>query len=376
MSEKIRAITMPKWGLAMTEGLVAAWHIEEGAEVQSGQEALDIETEKIANSFESPVSGVIRRRLVAEGETVPVGALLAVVADPSVEDAELDGFVQKFNEEFEVTAAAEAAAPPPEPVRVDIGGRELRYLVLGDAAGAPLLFLHGFGGDLNNWLFNQPVLAESHTAYALDLPGHGGSEKALAGADIGAMTDAVVAFMDAMNLESAHLVGHSMGGAVAASLALEHGARAASLTLVCPAGLGAEINMDYIDGFIGAAKRKELKPVLEKLFADPSLVSRDMMNDVLKFKRLDGAQAALAAIAGAAFEGGRQAFVLRDTLGGIGVPAQVIWGREDQILPVAHGEGLPSSINVHILDGAGHMAHMEQANEVNRLIQELVRSAV
>ena len=86
---------MPKWGLAMQEGMLAAWHVEEGQEVAKGQEIADIETSKIANAFESPVGGRLRRRLVGAGETVPVGALLAVVADPSVPDAELDAFVDR-----------------------------------------------------------------------------------------------------------------------------------------------------------------------------------------------------------------------------------------------------------------------------------------
>ena len=76
----IKPITMPKWGLAMEEGVLARWAVEEGAEIALGQEIMDIETTKIANVFESPVAGVLRKKVVGEGETVPVGALLGVVA--------------------------------------------------------------------------------------------------------------------------------------------------------------------------------------------------------------------------------------------------------------------------------------------------------
>ena len=65
-----------------------------------GQEIADIETSKIANAFESPVAGPLRRRLVGEGETVPVGALLAVVADTSVADAAIEAFVTDFQASF------------------------------------------------------------------------------------------------------------------------------------------------------------------------------------------------------------------------------------------------------------------------------------
>ncbi|MDE0112004.1 MAG: acetoin dehydrogenase dihydrolipoyllysine-residue acetyltransferase subunit, partial [Albidovulum sp.] len=70
MSE-IRPIVMPKWGLAMAEGKVLEWQAGVGDVVSEGQEILDIETSKIVNSHESPVSGTIRRIVVEEGGTVP-----------------------------------------------------------------------------------------------------------------------------------------------------------------------------------------------------------------------------------------------------------------------------------------------------------------
>src|SRR5262249_14964029 len=110
------------------------------------------------------------------------------------------------------------------------------------------------------------------------------------------------------------------------------------------------------------------KPQLEKLFADPSLVSRDMIEQVLKYKRLDGVEAALRAIAAAVFPGGKQGLVLRDRLGEINVPVQVIFGTGDQIVPPSHASGLPKTVRVHMLEKAGHMPHMEVAGDVNRLI--------
>ena len=191
--------------------------------------------------------------------------------------------------------AAEAGAAAPEPETIEAGGRRFRYLTLGEGEGPPIVFIHGFGGDLNNWLFNQEALAESHATYALDLPGHGGSSKDLGAGHVhvGALATAVLDFLDAKEIDKAHLVGHSLGGAIALDLALNHAERVASVTLICSAGLGPDINMDYIDGFMQAKRRKQLQPVLEMLVADPALVSREMIEDVLKFKRLDGVEAAL-----------------------------------------------------------------------------------
>jgi pyruvate dehydrogenase E2 component (dihydrolipoamide acetyltransferase) len=369
MSDQIKPIIMPKWGLAMQEGMVAKWLVEAGAEIKAGDEILDIETSKIANVFESPVAGPLRRQIVGEGETVPVGALLGVVAESSVPDAELDGFIAKFQEEF-ATHAAEAAEAAPEPQTIEAGGRRIRYLELGEGSGAPVIFIHGFGGDLNNWQFNQEALAADHRTLALDLPGHGGSTKDLGAGHVhvGTLANAVLDFMDAMGIGKAHLVGHSLGGAVALDLALNHAQRVASATLICTSGLGPDINMAYIDGFMQAKRRKQLEPVLEMLVADPEMVSREMIEDVLKFKRLDGVDAALNRIIDGTFAGGRQALELTGRLGELTVPVQVIWGRQDQIIPVGHAEGLPAKIPVHVLDHAGHMVHMEKAAEVNQLI--------
>jgi pyruvate dehydrogenase E2 component (dihydrolipoamide acetyltransferase) len=374
MSDAIRPIVMPKWGLAMQEGMVAKWLVEEGAEIKTGDEILDIETSKIANVYESPVGGPLRRRIVGEGETVPVGALLGVVAETSVADTELDDFVERFQEEF-AAHAAEAGVAAPQPETVEAGGRRIRYLALGEGDGVPILLIHGFGGDLNNWQFNQEALAGGRVTYAIDLPGHGGSTKDLGGGQVhvGALASAVVEFMDAKGIEKTHLVGHSLGGAIALDLALNHADRVASATAICSAGLGPDINMDYIDGFIQAKRRKQLEPVLQMLVADPEMVSREMIEDVLKFKRLDGVDVALNRIIEGCFAGGRQALDLTARLAELTVPTQIIWGRKDRIIPAAHAEGLPATIPVHLLD-AGHMVHLERSAEVNERISRHIQS--
>jgi pyruvate dehydrogenase E2 component (dihydrolipoamide acetyltransferase) len=354
----------------MTEGRLVAWLAEEGAELEIGTEVAEVETEKINGAVESPAAGVLRRRVAAEGDVIPVGGPLGVIADASVADADVDAFVADFQASFVPADAEEEAGPAPETVTV--GDVTLRFLRTGEG-GEPVVLLHGFGGDLNNWLFNVEALSGDRAVYSLDLPGHGGSTKRA-----GALADLVGAlrgFLDSQDISRAHLVGHSMGGLVAASLALEDPDRAASLTLVDSAGLGDEIDREYVEGFVAASGRRDLKPVLQRLFADARLVTRQMVDDVLKYKRLDGVDAALRALAGELFPEGRQQHVVADALASYDGPVLVIWGDRDQVIPVAHAGAAPSGAETKVLAGAGHSPHMESAGEFNRAMEAFLAGA-
>ena len=342
----IAKLGMPKWGLSMTEGRLLFWLKEVGDVVSAGDELCEVETEKITGAVEATASGVLRRHVHPAGDVVPVGGLIGVIADASESDADIDSFVA----EFEANFVPEAEEDEGEQTAM-AGG--IRYLKQGDA-GEPVVLIHGFGGDLNNWLFALPALAEEHTVYALDLPGHGGSSK-----DVGdgtGLADAVIAFLDAVGLDRPHLVGHSLGGLVAAQVA-ERG-RAASLTLVAPAGFGQPVNQEFLEGFISAESRRELKPVLQLLFADESLVTRSLVDDVLKYKRIDGVTEALTTLRGAAFADAPE----------VDVPVLTIWGAEDRIIP--------PGADAELIGGAGHSPHMEAAGEVNRLIDRFLTAAV
>jgi pyruvate dehydrogenase E2 component (dihydrolipoamide acetyltransferase) len=369
MSTEIQKLGMPKWGLSMTEGRVIAWLVDEGAEVAVGDEVAEVETEKINGAVESPVAGVLRRRVAAEDDVVAVGGLLGVIADPGIPDADIDAFIEEFQSSFVPGESEEDAGPQPDTVTVGAG--TLRFLRHGEG-GEPLVLLHGFGGDLNNWLFNTEALAADRVVYALDLPGHGGSVKAVGDGDLSVLVDAVRAFLDSQGIERAHLAGHSMGGLVAAQLALADPDRVLSLALIAPAGLGEEIDREYVEGFVSATGRRDLKPVLQRLFADPGLVNRTMVDDVLKYKRLDGVQEALRTLADRLFPDGRQARTLASDLEAADVPVLVIWGERDAIVPAAHAEAAPGRAETRVLPDVGHSPHMEAAGDVNRLLEGFV----
>ena len=369
MASEIYGLVIPKYGMVMQEGLISTWHVEAGAQINKGDELVDIETEKVNNAYESPHSGILRRKLVPEGQAAPIGALFGVIASANVPDAEIDAFIEEFRSNF-LGSLQGSGGPTAEIIELTAG--PMRFLKTGSGTGTPIVLVHGFGGDLSSWLLNQDALADSHTVYSLDLPGHGESQKNQQTASIGELAATVEAFLDATNLASVHLVGHSLGGGVAAALAVGSPHRVASLTLLAPVGLGREINSDFIQGLLNADRRKEMKGVLETLFHDPALVSGDMVKNVLQGKRIDGAIESLRSIAERCFGEGRQATILREDLAKLRLPVQIVWGVSDRIIPPEHAASLPGAIPVHMIENAGHMVHMEKAAEVNRLIARFV----
>ena len=372
--DRIVPVTMPKWGLAMRLGKITAWVIAEGDQVQVGDDLADIETEKIAGTLEAADAGTVRRLIAHVGEDVPVSGTIALIARAEVSDEDLDAAVA------EARAVIDAGVPDdagdvPEVETADVGGRKISYAGAG-ADGDVILLVHGYGGDRNSWLFLQEPLAARYRVYALDLPGHGTSAKDVGDGALGVLADAVTGVLDALGAARAHLVGHSMGGAVVLAVAARDPGRIASLTLIAPSGFGAEINAGYLRGFADAQTRRELKPVVSQLFADDSLVTRQLVDDVLAYKRLDGVDEALHALVDALLDGDAQRAEGTAAVAALGgaVPVTVVWGSADRIIPAAQAEAVTGAVR-HLIDGAGHMPHMERPGEVQAAIEETMARA-
>ncbi len=114
---EIHPITLPKWGIEMSEGTVSAWRLSIGSSAEKGAELVDIETEKIVNTLDLEVGGTLRRQLAQAGDVLPVGALIAVLADASVPDSAIDAFVAGYRPidvSFEPKEGGATASPSAE----------------------------------------------------------------------------------------------------------------------------------------------------------------------------------------------------------------------------------------------------------------------
>ncbi len=152
---RIQPVAMPKMGIEMIEGTIAGWRKQPGDVLAQGDEVVEIESDKIINVWESPVAGVLRRQLAADGDVLKVGALIGVIAGTEVSEADIDAFIAGFvGPSAAPAAAAPVAAPAPVVARAapesgggDEAGRRVSPVVrrLAEELGVDLDTVQGSG---------------------------------------------------------------------------------------------------------------------------------------------------------------------------------------------------------------------------------------
>ena len=237
----------------------------------------------------------------------------------------------------------------------------------GTAAGMlPLVLLHGFGGSAAAWRPLAAEMAGERRVIALDLPGHGGSLGTRAGG-AGSMAKAVASSLQEQGIDRFHVAGHSMGGAVAALLALRQPERVASLTLLAPGGFGTAINGSALHRYASADDREAMADALRAMCGPGHEVSEDVISALLEARAPAGAAQALLAILDVILTdpgGGVQGVLPVEELGTLPMPVTVLWGEADPVLPVSQADGLPPNVEVQRLRGAGHMLIEKRPREV------------
>lgn len=400
---------MPKVDMDMASGKIALWHVAEGARVKKGAPLFDIETDKAAMEVEAPADGVLAHRQAADGAEVPIGAVVAwlyaegeeIGAAPVVTKEAVAEVVEaapvavpemiETREGLRATPAARALAqaegvaleavpgtgPRGRVQRADVAAKvtqptapvgALHVSERGQAgAGLPLVFLHGFAADSGGWAGLEAALPGNPQRYRIDLPGHGRSP-VMGAMGFPELVATVRHAFDALKLERAHLVGHSLGGAVALALADTRPRNVARLTLICPAGLGPQVDGTILRGLARSRRAESLAPWLRALVGDARLVT-DAYLRAAQAGRQDVMQLeAQEAMAEALFPDGTQGFDLRPALSRLTCPTRLIWGRQDRLLPWAQALAAPGAVALHLFEGLGHMPHIEAPEEVAQVI--------
>jgi pyruvate dehydrogenase E2 component (dihydrolipoamide acetyltransferase) len=282
----------------------------------------------------------------------------------------------------DVEQAAKAAPEPgplqsvPGPIPVSVAARPspaprpvtgLNRLWLRQGKGRPLVLVHGFGGELNTW---RPLVASFRTnrpVLAVDLPGHGASP-ALPRPSLAALAEALAAALAEERVAAIDLIGHSLGAAIATEMADGAALDIRSLFLMAPAGLGPEINGDFLAGFNRSRSESSLAPWLRLLVADPQSLSPSVIGATARLRQDEALVRAQADLTQALFPDGTQAFSIRSALERLDIPVRVVFGTDDRIIPPSHAAGLPGLVAVHRLRGIGHMPYLEDRALLARIL--------
>jgi pyruvate dehydrogenase E2 component (dihydrolipoamide acetyltransferase) len=244
--------------------------------------------------------------------------------------------------------------------------------VLREATGTPLVAIHGFAADANAW---RPLMRAlpGRKIVAIELPAHGSSPQGVP-RDFAALAHSVIAAFDALGASRVHLIGHSLGAAVCLALAEARPETLASLTLIAPAGLGPEIWGAGIAGVARASGAASLGPWLKAMVGNEAMFTPELVAAAASLRTDPAMREAQATLAERLFPDGTQAFDMRNALAGLTMPARLLWGRADKVIPWSHALGAPPQAGLHLLPGIGHMPHMEAPAEVARIVTELIRA--
>jgi pyruvate/2-oxoglutarate dehydrogenase complex dihydrolipoamide acyltransferase (E2) component len=422
-------VILPKVDMDMSHGTLAVWHAAEGDSVTKGAALFDIETDKAAMEVECPATGTLHHIAAQPGDKVPVGSVVAYVyppgmavgprpaaktrpepvpvakACPAARQAVPPPVVAPSAETtLRATPAARAAARAAGVDLTQVPGTGPRGRVQRDdiaalldsrsdsrpaaahpavwaaqpgplhvstrkGSGVPLVLFHGFTTDSQSWAPLEKALGADRALIRIDLPGHGRSprRKLHSFAELARMM--VESFDTATATHDwVHLLGHSLGGALALAVADIRSRRVASLSLLAPAGLGPEIDAAALTGIIRASRAESLAPWLRRLTATPEGISDDYARAAMKLRSDPALRSCQSEMAEVLFPDGVQPFDLRPALARIEAPATLIWGRSDHILPWRQALGTKGDFALHLLPDAGHVPQIECPDRVARIL--------
>lgn len=268
---------------------------------------------------------------------------------------------------------------------------EERFVRLGDqlvhveqaGQGDPVVLLHGFGASTYSWRKVIPALAESFRVVAIDLNGFGYTQRpeSFDSYTREGQAEMVLRVMDALGIERAHLIGHSYGGGLTLWIAARHPARVRSIVLVdssaptyandrrSRAAALRPLNAFFLRTWV--LHPRTVRRALLRSFSDDSLVTPELVREYFDRIRIEGVTAAYYGLTAPA-RSRPEPVDLKE----IQVPAFVVWGAEDELVPVAAGRkaaGLLPDAELAVMEGVGHVPMEERPDEWLRLVLPFLR---
>ena len=273
--------------------------------------------------------------------------------------------------------------------RIAWHGNEIAYHRCGD--GDPVILIHGIASSFDTWNAVLPELGRTCLAVAPDLLGHGRSSKPRGDYSLGAFATGIRDFMEALEIPSATIVGHSMGGGIAMQFAYQFPERCRRLVLVSSGGLGPEVTsllraatLPGSDLFLQLATSDRVANVSRSVGvklrewgfrATPGMASIGSHFMGLKDRE---ARKAFVTTARSVMDWRGQRIDARDRLYlAAEVPTMIVWGRRDRFIPVKHGieahELIPGS-RLEIFDESGHFPHEHEAERFTEILVDFIDS--
>ena len=269
-----------------------------------------------------------------------------------------------------------------EQAYLDAGGIRTRYLHAGRKGAPALVFLHGTGGHAEAYVRNLAAHAAHFDVYAIDMLGHGYTDKPDYDYEVPRYVQHLADFMDAAGLARAALSGESLGGWVASHFAVTHPARTERLVLNTAGG--DKINLDALARLremslatVDDPTWARLKARLEWLMHDKSLVHDDLVASRQRIYATEAMRAGMRRILSMHTPEARQRYALSQAQwASIRVPTLVLWTSHDPTAPVEVGRALAAMIpgaRFEVMQGCGHWPQFEDAATFNRIHIEFLR---
>ena len=247
-------------------------------------------------------------------------------------------------------------------------------------AGPPLILLHGFGTSSATWGPTIRALADRFTVIAPDLAGHGQSS----GAPLRGCVEPLVKALDdlcaKLGLETAAVVGHSLGGLVAVRFALNHPDRVSHVVLVDAGGIGEDMSwllrlaaIPLLGKLVFGPSRLLLKHYHDRLFVPPGNVDTNLLRSIHRSRTLHVTARFMRRAVGSSADllGPVESAYLLPRLGEIAVPVLVLWGEQDRLFPVEQLEGLRVTcplVEIRTFPDVGHWPYAEGPDQFNAVL--------